>query len=117
MAETFPTKAASAGTAKLIYILYLVGLAVGVTEIVGVVMAYMNKDEAPEWLKSHYHFQIRTFWISILMVFVGVILAFVIIGFFLIFFWYIWLIIRCVKGMKYIDNHQPHPNPTTWMFS
>ncbi len=117
MAEIISTKAAEAGSAKLVYILYLIGLAVGVTDIVGVVMAYMNRDEAPDWLKSHYQFQIRTFWMSILIAFVGIVLTFVIIGIFILMFWYVWLIMRCVKGMKYIDNQQPHPNPTTWMFS
>ena len=37
-------------TANLIYILYLVSLIVGVTALVGVIMAYMNKGEAPEWV-------------------------------------------------------------------
>jgi len=102
--------------AKLVYILYLVGIVVGVTGIVGVVMAYINKDDAPDWLKSHYQFQIRTFWIGLLYFVVGILLTMVVIGIFILLFWCVWLIIRCVKGMKALDAKQAHPNPTGWMF-
>jgi len=29
-------------------------------------MAYIYKGDAPDWLKSHYRYQIRKFWIGIL---------------------------------------------------
>lgn len=106
----------SAQNAKIIYILYLVGIVVGITGLVGVIMAYINKDEAPDWLKSHYQFLIRTFWIGLLYCVVGIISAVFIIGIFILLFWVVWLIIRCVKGMKALDAKQPHPDPTGWMF-
>ena len=59
---------ASTSNAQIIYILYLVSLVVGVTGIVGVIMAYVYRGEAPDWLQSHYRFQIRTFWIGLLYV-------------------------------------------------
>jgi len=109
-------KPTTEGTAKIVYILYLAGIIFGVTGIVGVVMAYINRGDAPEWLKSHYQFQIRTFWIGGLYILIGVILAMVIIGYLIILFWVVWLIIRCVKGMKSLDQKEAHPNPTGWMF-
>jgi uncharacterized membrane protein len=111
-----PEKPVTDDTAKIVYILYLVGLVFGLTGIVGVVMAYINRDDAPEWLKSHYQFQIRTFWIGGLYMFIGVILAIVLIGYLVLLFWMIWLIVRCVKGMKSLDQKEAHPNPTGWMF-
>ncbi|MGQ8365481.1 DUF4870 family protein [Glaciecola sp. 1036] len=102
--------------AKLVYILYLAGLIVGVTGIIGVVIAYINKGESEEWLESHYQFQIRTFWIGFLFLFVGSLLAIILIGYLVLLFWLIWLIIRCVKGFQLIDKKLPHPDPTTWMF-
>jgi uncharacterized membrane protein len=39
----------------------MVCLLFGITGVIGVVMAYINKDDAAEWLKTHYQFQIRTF--------------------------------------------------------
>lgn len=120
------------GTAKLVYILYLVGLLTGgLTIIIGAVIAYMNKNDADEWLQSHYRFQIRTFWIGAVFIFtswfliiIGGLLTVILIGFLIIpiaillgLFTVVWLIIRCIKGIKQLDEKQPHANPTTWMFS
>ncbi|MBL1321080.1 MAG: hypothetical protein COA63_008490 [Methylophaga sp.] len=104
-------------TPKLIYILYLAGILIPFISIIGLVMAYINKDDAPEWLQSHYQFQIRTFWIGFLYAFIGLLLMMMIIGYFVLLFTVIWLVIRMVKGMKYLDAQQAHPNPTTWIFS
>ena len=105
-----------AGNANLVYILYLVALAVGITAIVGVVMAYLNRDAAPEWLKTHYTFQIRTFWISLLYTVIGVVLAFVVIGFLFLALALIWYVVRCVKGMQLLSRNQPIAAPESWMF-
>ena len=51
----------TAGQVKIIYILYLAGFIVGVTPLIGIVMAYMARGEGPDWLQSHYRWQIRTF--------------------------------------------------------
>ena len=104
------------GTAKIVYILYLVGIVFGITGIIGVVMAYINRGDAPDWLKSHYQFQIRTFWIGGLYMLIGVLLVFILVGYLVLLFWVIWLIVRCAKGIKSLDNKQPHPNPAGWLF-
>jgi uncharacterized membrane protein len=103
-------------TAKIIYILYLVGIATGITALIGVIMAYVNKDEAPEWLQTHYQFQIRTFWIGLLYCVLGGILSIVLIGFLVLLFWVIWLIVRVIKGFKHLERGEPVPNYETWMF-
>jgi len=104
------------GSAKIIYILYLLSLIFGLTSVIGVVMAYINQDDAPDWLKTHYRFQIRTFWISLLLGAVGVILSFVLIGYLLLLFLVFWLIIRCIKGLKSLERREAHPDPTSWLF-
>lgn len=104
------------GTAKIVYILYLIGIVFGITGIIGVVIAYVNKGDAPEWLKSHYQFQIRTFWIGALYIVIGAILSMAIIGYLLLLFWVVWLIVRCVKGIKALDAKQAHPDPSGWLF-
>jgi len=116
MNQAVAERPVSTETAKIIYILYLVGIAVGLTAIVGVIMAYINKDEGPEWLREHYRFQIRTFWISILYWFITVLLCIVIVGFFLIPVVLVWLIVRCVKGLKYLDQQAAVPNVDGWGF-
>jgi len=102
------------GTAKIVYILYMVGIMFGFTGIIGVVMAYINKADAPEWLKTHYQFQIRTFWIGALFLIFGSILSLILIGWFVLLFWVIWLIVRSVKGIKALDAEQAIENPTRW---
>ena len=116
MNQTTNEKPVSTGTAKLIYIFYLVSIIIGITAIVGLIMAYVNKDEGPDWLKTHYRFQIRTFWIGALYLFIGILFSQVIIGLFILLFWLLWLIIRCANGMKYLDREQALPNPAGWMF-
>ncbi len=106
----------TSGTANIIYILYLVGIVFGVTTLVGLVMAYVNKDDAPEWLKTHYRFQIRTFWISLLYVVIGFASLFIVIGWFVLLFTLVWFVVRCVKGMKYVGRKEAYPNPAGWMF-
>ena len=104
-------------SAKIIYVLYLVSpILGGVTALIGVVMAYVNVGDAPEPLRSHYRFQIRTFWISILYSIIGSILAIVGIGFAILLFVLIWAIVRCVKGLRYVSRHEPYPNVTTWLW-
>jgi uncharacterized membrane protein len=108
--------AAAASNAQIIYILYLVSLVVGVTSIVGVIMAYVYRGEAPDWLRSHYRFQIRTFWIGLLYVVLGMLLSVVLIGFLLLLFWLIWLILRCVKGMQQLERREPIADIETWLW-
>jgi len=116
MSEVVENSESTQGTAKIVYILYMVGILFGVTGIVGVVMAYINKAEAPEWLKTHYQYQIRTFWIGALYMLLGSILSIILIGWFILLFWVVWLIIRSVKGMKALESEKAIENPTSWFF-
>jgi uncharacterized membrane protein len=106
----------AASSANIVYILYLVGLIIGITPLVGVIMAYLNRGEAPDWVKSHYQFQIRTFWIGLLASVVGALLIIILVGWIILLVAAIWWIVRCVKGMQYLGRQQPYPDPTTWMF-
>ncbi|HXE17121.1 MAG TPA: hypothetical protein VN632_07820 [Stellaceae bacterium] len=102
--------------ARVIYALYLAGLVVGITPIIGLIMAYIYRDGAPHWLRTHYHYQIRTFWIGLLYVFVGAITLFIFIGYFILLFWFFWYVIRCVKGLKLAGEGSAVPNAATWLF-
>lgn len=116
MTEAAQVKESSSSTAQLVYILYLASLIVGITGIVGLIMAYINKGDAPEWLKTHYQLQIRTFWIGFLYSIISFFLIFVIVGYLLLLVVLIWYIVRCIKGMKYLSRKEAYPNPTGWFF-
>ncbi|MEP1931847.1 MAG: DUF4870 domain-containing protein [Roseibium sp.] len=100
----------------LIYILYLVGFLIGLTPLIGVIFAYINRGKAAGWVDSHYTFQIRTFWISVIGSIVGVVLTFVLIGFLVLLALAIWVIIRCVKGLQLAARGEAVPDPETWTF-
>lgn len=100
----------------LIYILFLAGLVIPFASLIAVIMAYVNKGDAPTWLQTHYQFQIRTFWIGLLYTVIGVGLTVILIGYLVLLFVIIWLIIRCVKGLKTLNNKTPIAQPTSWMF-
>ncbi|NNL06322.1 MAG: hypothetical protein HKO86_01260 [Gammaproteobacteria bacterium] len=116
MNETANNNTAAAGTAKLVYILYLVSLLIGITAIVGLIIAYVNRDDAPGWLQSHYQFQIRTFWIGAFYMIVGILLLQFLIGLLILLFFIFWLIVRCARGIKYLDKKEAYPEPGSWMF-
>jgi uncharacterized membrane protein len=103
-------------TARIIYVLYLVGLVVGVTAIVGLIMAYVYKDDAPDWLRTHYELQVRTFWMMLLYAVISGILCLILIGFLLLLVVAVWWIVRCVKGLKYLEQKAAYPNHLGWGF-
>jgi len=104
-----------AGTTKIIYILYLVGIVMPILTVIGLVMAYVNRESTDDWLESHFQFQIRTFWIGLMFSMISGLLTFIFIGYFFLLVTALWFIIRCVKGLKYLDQQQAHPNAVTWM--
>jgi uncharacterized membrane protein len=102
------------GAALFGYILLLASLIFMVTGVIAVVIAYIYRDEAPAWLQSHYQLQIRTFWISLLVVAIGTLLLKVMIGFLIMLVWLVWFLARCIKGVRYINRRRPYPNPESW---
>lgn len=111
------SEATSTTIAKVIYILLIISTIIGVTGLIAVIMAYVNNDDNDHWLQTHYRFQIRTFWIGILYAFIGVLLSQVIIGYLILLFTFFWLIIRCAKGLKQLQNQQPVKNLESWLFT
>jgi uncharacterized membrane protein len=103
-------------TALIVYILMLVPFVVPVTHIVGLVMAYVSRDTAPDWLKSHYTFQIRTFWIGLLYMAAACVLCVVLIGFVLVPLVIVWYIVRCSLGLARLMRSEPYPTADSWTF-
>jgi uncharacterized membrane protein len=108
-------------TAKAIYILYIVGWAIPIiAQIVGVIFAYVNREDAPAWLHSHYQLQIRTFWIGVLALVVSWAIIWltsvIFIGWLLMLLTLIWMTIRCAKGLKELFDGEPYENPETWLW-
>jgi uncharacterized membrane protein len=78
-------------------VLYGVSYFNGITALIGVIIAHMKVDDTDPVLRSHYQFQIRTFWIGLL-------------------WWFVWSLIRIVKGFLLVTEHKPIVNPRSWLF-
>ena len=102
--------------ALIVYILYFIAYFTGLTAIVGVIIAHVQVGSGDAMLDSHYRFQIRTFWIGVLYLVVGTVLIFVLVGFLFYAWWFIWSLIRNIKGVLLLNENRPVPNPTSWLF-
>ncbi len=102
--------------AQAIYFLYITSFFVGITGIVGVVAAYMNRGKADAVLQSHYTYQIRTFWIGLLYSLICGVLMIVAIGFVLFLVVAVWAIVRCVKGLQATSRKEAISDPETWLW-
>lgn len=104
------------GLVLTVYILYLVGFLTGITVLIGVIIAYLQRDETDPICKSHFQFQITTFWIGLVYFFVGLLTIHIVIGALILIWWAIWTLIRCVKGLLILNKGNAIPDPNSWWF-
>lgn len=100
---------------QVIYILYLASFVIGLTGLVGIVLAYLNRGKSEPWLESHYTWAIRTFWIGLLGSFISFVLFFLVIGMFTIILVAIWFIVRIVVGLQKLGRNEPIADPQSWL--
>jgi uncharacterized membrane protein len=102
--------------ALIVYILYFVAYFTGITAVIGVIIAHVQIGSADPLLASHYRFQIRTFWIGILYLVIGTILTVVLVGIAVLLWWFIWSLVRNIKGVLALNENKPIANPASWLF-
>jgi len=92
----------------VVYALQALAFLNGITAIVGIVINYIKREEtAGTWLESHFRWQIRTFWFTLLWCVVGWLTFIVGIGFIVWGVAGIWAIYRIVKGMLNFYDNKP----------
>lgn len=91
----------------LVWSSFLVGFFVPITPFIGVVFSYINRRGADPVLRSHYDAAITTFWVTLILGFIGGVLTWVLIGFPILFFLAIWTIWRAIAGIMRISNGRP----------
>ena len=104
------------GLALAVYILYLAGFFTGLTAVIGAAIAYMQTERADEIAQTHFRFQVKTFLIGLLYVFVAAVTFNVGIGGVVLLWWIVWTLIRCVKGMLALNAGEPIADPDSWLF-
>jgi uncharacterized membrane protein len=93
---------------QAVYILYALSYFAGITAIIGIIINYVKKEEvAGTWLESHFRWQIRTFWFSLLWAVIGMLTFFFVIGMVILFANFCWIIYRIVKGWLNLNDNKP----------
>jgi uncharacterized membrane protein len=94
----------------VIYALYALSMFAGITAIVAIVLNYIKIDDARgTWLESHFSWQIRTFWWSVVWAVVGGLTVFILIGFVVWGVAFIWFVYRIAKGWLNLNDGKPMP--------
>jgi uncharacterized membrane protein len=104
------------GLALIVYLLYLLGFLTGVSAVVGLIIAMMQIERADPVSRSHFRFQIRTFWIGLVYIVAGVITLHVGIGVLIMLWWIVWTAMRCAKGLLALNAGEPIADPESWLF-
>ncbi|UVO55287.1 hypothetical protein [Sphingomonas sp. SUN039] len=100
----------------IIALLYLAGLVTGITGLVGVVLAYVWRNEAHEpWEATHYTYLIRTFWIALAASVVGVITSIIGIGILLLIAVTVWVVVRSIVALLNAQKRIAMPDPATFL--
>lgn len=104
----------------IVSLLYLASYVTGITGIVGLVLAYVWRDDAGtpgrEWEASHYAYLIRTFWFGLLASVVGIVLSVIGIGLLILLAAAVWVAVRSVLSLVRAQKREPMPDPKTLLF-
>ena len=108
--QSLSTKDDAAKTNALIaYGLMVVGMFTGLFWIVGAIWAMVKKGDAQGTIfEDHYSNIIKTFWWGLCLSILGVILAFVVVGYFIVLAVWIWSIYKIVKGLAKITSNKEY---------
>ena len=113
----------------IVYALFLIGLSNGLTVLIGLIIAYASMGAAGPKVRSHYVFQIRTFWTCVVWALIGAavvglggILMLILIGFPILHLGLailglagVWFFIRTVAGAIYLAQDVAYPRPRSWL--
>ncbi|WP_339949509.1 hypothetical protein [uncultured Albimonas sp.] len=112
-----PSRLGGWDAVKLVYVLYLVGFAVPLCALAGVVIAYAKRDEAPPAEASHMAFQIRSFWVGLAAIVLGSVLTLVLVGWLVMAAWAVWAVARFVTGLLKALDAKPVSDPEGYGFA
>ncbi len=104
----------------IIALLYLGAFLVAITTFVGVIFAYLWRQEPHEdWEDSHLRWHVRTFWMGLglcVLAAVGTLLTLGIGAFIFFPLVAIWFAVRTIKALLAAQKRAPIPNVETWLF-
>lgn len=90
------------------YLLFVLGAFVFPLIIIAVIINYLKEDSvAGSWLHTHFAYQMRTFWKSLIWYLIGILLTLIAIGVIVIIIVYIWYLYRMIKGWILLSDGLP----------
>jgi uncharacterized membrane protein len=100
------------------YVLFLIGPANFLTMLIAAVIAWLRYDKVPEWLATHYAFQLRTLVYAVVLLLIALACAVTVIllpiSIVIWLLWSLWVIVRVVVGLIRLVDGRPNPDPTTF---
>ena len=113
----------------VVYALYLLGIANGLTVLLGLILALANRGGAGAKMRTHYTFLIRTCWLWLVWIVIGgalilwgIPLSLLLVGFpmmalgwLIIGLVHVWFALRAVIGVIYLARDEPYPRPYSWV--
>lgn len=91
-----------------VYALQALAIILGITYLVAVIINYIKIDDVRgTWLESHFRWQIRTFWYSVLWAVIGGLTVFIFVGFVILGVASVWVIYRVIKGWMRLSENKP----------
>ena len=93
------------------YVTYAVGLLILFTPVIGVILAFIKRDEAQGSIyASHIDYLIKTFWVSLIGLLLGRLTILILIGWLILLVTAIWFIYRVVIGLIKLNEDKPVSN-------
>jgi uncharacterized membrane protein len=93
---------------QVVYALQAASYLVGFSVFAAVIVNYVKRDDVAGTLyESHFRWQLRTFWFSLLWGVIGLLLALVVIGFAILAADAIWFLYRVIKGWIRLSEGKP----------
>lgn len=90
------------------YILYALSIIIPFASIAAVILAYLKRSESRgTWVESHFNWLIKTFWVGLIGTIIGIILMFIVIGWFVLLAVTIWVIYRIIRGWLALSENRP----------
>ncbi len=93
----------------IVYALQAASLFTGsLTLFAGIIINYVRKEDIQgSWLESHFRWQIKTFWYTLLWMVIGAVTTLFLIGWAILLAGSLWLTYRVIKVWIYLSEHRP----------
>ncbi len=103
-------------------LLFFMVMTFGFTGVLALIIANFAENTAPDWIKGHYHFQVRTFWIAVVPILgtlafylfvqrngLGGVMPTIAVSLMVVCLAY--TVGRAVMGFNHLFHKRPYPNP------